>query len=91
MQAIAWSYSDILVLMLAIGLRFRFNQFNMHFKNISRDEDLMTDLNFRNMRIHFFKLIDLVYFVDAQVSSLILISVGHNMIVIMVKIFSALK
>lgn len=77
--------------MLAIGLRFRFNQFNMHFKNISRDEDLMTDLNFRNMRIHFFKLIDLVYFVDAQVSSLILISVGHNMIVIMVKIFSALK
>lgn len=51
----------------------------------------MTDLNFRNMRIHFFKLIDLVYFVDAQVSSLILISVGHNMIVIMVKIFSALK
>lgn len=91
LQAIAWSFSDILILMLAIGVKFRFNQFNLRFKIISRDEHLMTDLNFRKMRIHFFKLIDLVYFLDSHISSLVFISLGHNMLVIMVKVFSVLK
>lgn len=77
--------------MLAIGVKFRFNQFNLRLKAITRDENLMTELNFRKMRIHFFKLIDLVFFVDSQLSSLILVSFGHSMLVIMVKVFSALK
>lgn len=91
MQAVAWSYSDILILMVAIGVKFRFNQFNQRFKLVSLDENLMTNLNFRKMRIHFFKLIDLIYLVDDHISNLILISLGHNMLVIIDKIFSALK
>lgn len=91
MQAVAWSYSDILILMLALGVKFRFNQFQLRFKFISKDENLMDEMSFRKLRIHFFKLIELVHYVDSQISTLILLSLGHNMFVIMVKIFSALK
>lgn len=91
LQAVSWNYSDLLVTVLAIGVKFRFDQFNQYFKEIVSNEKLMTDENFKTIRVHYYQLIDLIHFINSQVSSLILISLGHNMIVLIIKIFSALK
>lgn len=79
------------VLMISIGIKYRFDQINQHFKIITKDESLMTEDNFRDIRIHYYQLVDLVYFIDSNVSLLILISLAHNMLVFIIKIFSALK
>ncbi|XP_070501290.1 gustatory receptor for sugar taste 64b-like [Chironomus tepperi] len=91
LQAFAWNFSDIIVLLLSIGIKFRFDQFNNHFEAVSKDEKLMTTENFRNMRIHYYQLVDLVYFIDSKISFLILLSLAHNMLVLIIKIFSALN
>lgn len=91
MQAFSWNYGDIFITLIAIGITFRFNQFNNYFVTVLNDESLMTEATWRNLRIHYFQLIDLLHFIDSKVSGLILISSGHNMIVIIFKIFSAFK
>jgi len=91
LQAFSWNFSDIFVLILSIGIKFRFGQFNRYFETVSKDERLMTSETFRNLRVHYYQLIDLVYFIDSKISFLILLSLAHNMVVLIIKIFSALK
>lgn len=91
LQSFCWNYGDIFIALLAIGIDFRFSQFNDHFKFILQNENLMTPATFRELRMHYFKLVDLVYYVDSHVSSLIFISMGHNMLIVMLQIFNALK
>ncbi|KAL7038081.1 hypothetical protein ACKWTF_009446 [Chironomus riparius] len=91
LQAFAWNFSDIFVLILSIGVKFRFDQFNQHFESVTKDKRLMTPENFRNMRIHYYQLVDLIYFIDSKISFLILLSLAHNMLVLIIKIFSALN
>lgn len=91
LQQFSSNYGDIFVILLAIGVNFRFNQINDYFRHILKNENLMTQATFRELRINYFQLIDLVYFVDSKVSMLILLSLGHNMLVLMVNIFNAFK
>jgi hypothetical protein len=77
--------------MLAMGIKFRFSQFNQYFSHVSDDMESMTPDTFRSLRVDYYKLIELVHFVDSRVSTLIMMSLGHNMLVLIVKIFSALK
>lgn len=91
LQGYCWNYGDIFIVLLAIGISFRFNQFNDYFRLVIDNEHLMTATTFRDLRVHYFQLIDLVRFVDSKVSGLIMISLGHNMLVLIVKIFSAFK
>jgi hypothetical protein len=91
LQQFSWNYGDIFVALLAMGISFRFKQFNDYFKHVLKNENLMTHTTWRDLRIHYFQLVDLVYFIDSKVSTLILLSMGHNMLVLVVKIFSAFK
>lgn len=91
LQAFCWSYGDIFIILLAIGINFRFNQFNDYFRFVLKNESLMTQSTWRDLRVHYFQLIDLVYFIDSHVSGLILISMGHSMLILIVKIFNAFK
>ncbi|KAG5679798.1 hypothetical protein PVAND_009336 [Polypedilum vanderplanki] len=90
LQAMSWSYSDIFIIVLAIGIKFRFNQFNQYFRVVSDDVNLMSEDIFRTLRVDYYKLIELVHFIDSKVATLILMSLGHNMLVLIIKIFSAL-
>jgi hypothetical protein len=91
LQAMSWSYSDILIILLAIGIKYRFKQVNQRFKYIVSDETLMTHQNFHTLRIHYYQLIDLVHYIDSLVNTLIFMSLGHNTLVLIIKIFEALK
>lgn len=91
LQQFSWNYGDIFIVLLAIGINFRFNQFNDYFRIVLDNEHLMTPSTWRELRVHYFQLVDLVYFIDSHVSGLILISMGHNMIILIVKIFNAFK
>jgi Trehalose receptor len=91
LQQFSWNYGDIFVMLLAMGISFRFKQFNDYFQHVLRNENLMTQSTWRDMRIHYFQLIELLYFIDSQVSMMILLSLGHNMLVLIIKIFNAFK
>lgn len=91
LQQFCWNYGDIFIILLSLGISFRFKQFNDYFRFVLNNEHLMTQSTWRELRIHYFQLVDLVYFVDSHVSGLILISLGHNMLIIIVKIFNAFK
>jgi Trehalose receptor len=91
LQQFSWNYGDIFVMLLAIGISFRFKQFNDYFQHVLKNENLMTKSTWRDMRVHYFQLVDLVYFIDARISTLILLSLGHNMLVLVLKIFNAFK
>jgi gustatory receptor len=90
LQAVSWSYTDIFIILLATGIKFRFNQFNFYFNEVSEDVALMSEEIFSSFRVNYYKLVELVNFIDSHVSTLIMISLGHNMLVLIVKIFSAL-
>jgi Trehalose receptor len=91
LQGYCWNYGDIFIVVLAVGISFRFNQLNDYFRLVIGNDHLMTAATFRDLRIHYFQLIDLVRYVDSKVSGLIIISMGHNMLVLIVKIFNAFK
>jgi len=92
LQAFAWSFSDVLVILMAIGITTRFNQFYNRFQSILKSKELMTHEDiWTDLRLHYFKLIELVQFVDSQISMLLLVSMSHNMFVMLLKIFNALK
>jgi hypothetical protein len=91
LQGFSWNYGDIFVVILAMGINFRFNQFNDYFRLILRNENLMTKATWSSLRVHYFQLVELVYFIDSHVSLLILFSLGHNMLILVFKIFNAFK
>lgn len=91
LQSFTWNYGDIIIVVLAIGISFRFKQFNDYFLVVVQNETLMTKVLWRDLRVQYFLLVDLVYFVDSHVSGLILISMGHNMLILIIKIFNAFK
>lgn len=74
-----------------MGITFRFQQLNDYFSHVLKNDDLMTQATWRDLRVHYFQLIDLVKFIDSHVSLLILVSMGHNMLTLLIKIFSAFK
>lgn len=80
------------IVILAIGINFRFNQYNGYFRYVLQNESLMAiKSTWRDLRVHYFQLIDLVRFMDYHVSTLIAISLSHNMLIIILKIFNAFK
>jgi hypothetical protein len=91
LQGFSWNYGDIFVVIVAMGINFRFNQMNEYFHFLLKNENLMTKTTWRSLRVHYFQLVDLVYFIDNHVSLLILFSLGHNMMILVIKIFNAFK
>lgn len=91
LHAFAWNYGDMFIIILAIGISFRFNQLNDYFRVVLKNESLMTPSTWREFRIHYFRLIDFIYFIDKNISTLVLISTTHNMLIVLLKIFNAFK
>lgn len=90
-QTFIWSYGDAFISMLAVGVSHRFNQINDYLKRCEKDNTLMKPSTWREIRLHYFKLIELVDFVNSQISWLIMITTGHNLLVLVLKTFNALR
>lgn len=89
LMTFSWNFMDLLVILLSIGLAFRFNQINFRLSDlhaISRSDGKF----WMEIRIDYYKMIDLVDEVDNAISLLVLLSTGHNLFSLCVVIFEIL-
>lgn len=77
LMAFSWNFVDLFIITISVGLNMRFQQINdrLHFTSKWNESYQF----WKEIRIHFFSLCDLLEFVDSHISILIFISTGHNM------------
>lgn len=91
-ESFVWAFADTLIIALAYGIHYRFDQFQQFLvKTVMKNENFMTQEMWRKLRVDFIQLIELVYFVDSWISILTFVSLGHNMFIIVLKVYNALK
>jgi gustatory receptor len=85
----SWNFIDLFIILISVCLATRFNQINDRLASsclIShRSERLWNEI-----RVDYYALIDLVDEIDKEISMLVLLSTGHNLFSICVKIFESL-
>lgn len=92
MQAFSFSYADIFIMLLSMGITTRFQQFDQQlFKSVTENSDKATRFTWRNLRVHYTQLVELTKYIDSNISHLVLISTGHNMMTLILKIYYAFK
>ncbi|KAG5679797.1 hypothetical protein PVAND_009335 [Polypedilum vanderplanki] len=91
LQAFAFSYTDIFIMLMAIGITTRFNQYIQLFRKIISNDKIRREIIWRNLRIDYIHLVELTKFIDKHISGLVLISTGHNMLTMILKFYSAFK
>ena len=76
---------DLFIILISIGLCTRFNQLNAR---IIQARGKYLKANFwKEIRVHYFMLCDLVDEVDHHISIMIFLTTGHNLLAICVRIF----
>jgi gustatory receptor len=89
LMAFSWNYVDYFIIILSLGISTRFNQLNERLRNTPSHE---VDRKFwLDIRLHYTNLVDLLEFVDEQISLLVLFSMSHNLFLVCTKIFEAVK
>lgn len=89
LMAMCWNYVDYFIIILSLGLSTRFNQLN---ERLRRTQINQMDRKFwLEIRIHYSNLVDLLEFVDNQISLLVLFSLSHNLFLMCTKIFELIK
>lgn len=89
LMAFCWNYVDYFIIILSLGLSTRFNQLNNRLRQTPTHQ--MNHEFWLDVRIHFTNLVDLLEFVDEQISFLVLFSMSHNLFLVCTKIFEAIK
>lgn len=87
--AFSWNFVDFFIIILAIGLTTRFNQLNIRL--VSTPIHQMDNEFWKDIRLHFTNLIDLLDYVNGLIPFLLLLSMSHNIFLVMSKIFEAIK
>ena len=90
LMTFSWNFIDLLIILVSIGLATRFDQIN-HRLIDSRSGARSNDRFWSEIRINYFALIDLVDEIDREISTLVLISTGHNLFSLCVTIFESLR
>ena len=91
LQAFSFSFADIFIMLLSMGITTRFQQFEQLFNSIAENSTNAKKSTWRILRVHYTQLLELTRFIDANISLLVLISTGHNMLTLILKIFYAFK
>lgn len=89
--AFVWTFVDLWIAICSIGLTTRLNQLNERIKITLKLATPPKPELWREFRIHYVFLCDLVQFVDSHISFLILISTGHNVFSFCVMLFNSFK
>lgn len=83
----SWNFIDLFIILVSVWLTTRFNQINYR---IIGGKSCNEDKFWMEIRTHYYALIALVDEVDQEISTLILISTGHNLFSVCVVIFESL-
>jgi gustatory receptor len=87
LMTFSWSFIDLLIILVSVGLATRFNQLN---QRIIESGSGGSKAFWTEIRVHYCALIDLTDEIDENISMLMLISVGHNLFSLCVTIFECL-
>lgn len=85
----SWNFVDYFIITLGVGLTTRFNQINARLQSTPFHQK---DNRFWNeIRLHYTNLVDLLDYVNDFIPALLLLSMSHNVFLVMTKIFEAIK
>lgn len=85
----SWNFVDYFIIILGIGLTTRFNQLNVRLQSTPNHRK---DNKFWNeIRLHYTNLVDLLDYVNDFIPPLLLLSMSHDVFLVMTKIFEAIK
>lgn len=89
LMAFCWNYVDYFIVIISLGISTRFNQLN---ERLRRTPHAQKDRKFwKEIRLHYTNLVDLLEYIDDQISLLVLFSMSHNLFLVCTKIFEAVK
>lgn len=89
LMAFCWNYVDFFIIILSLGLSTRFNQLNERLRQTHQHQ--MDRKFWLEIRVHYTNLVDLLEFIDDNISLLMLFSMSHNLFLICTKLFEAVK
>ncbi|XP_018783856.1 PREDICTED: gustatory receptor for sugar taste 64a [Bactrocera latifrons] len=72
-----WNYMDLFIMMVGKGIAYRFEQMKMRINNLLNKE--VPESIFMEIRDHYVKLLELLEYVDEDLSGIILLSCANNL------------
>nr|XP_014092182.2 gustatory receptor for sugar taste 64a isoform X1 [Bactrocera oleae] len=72
-----WNYMDLFIMMIGKGIAYRFEQMKMRINNLLNKE--VPESIFMEIRDHYVKLLELLEYVDEDLSGIILLSCANNL------------
>ncbi|XP_054734432.1 uncharacterized protein LOC129241906 [Anastrepha obliqua] len=72
-----WNYMDIFIMMISQGIAYRFEQIKMRINSLLDKE--VPETVYMEIREHYIKLIELLEYVDEDMSGIILLSCANNL------------
>ncbi|XP_070501249.1 gustatory receptor for sugar taste 64f-like [Chironomus tepperi] len=85
----AWSYTDLFVIIISIGLTSKFEQLNDELRKIKGRRGISPEL-WSEYRVYYREIVGLIAVVDKAVSKIILISISNNLFFICVQLLRSL-
>lgn len=85
----AWSYTDLFVIVISIGLASKFEQINNDLRDIKGKS--VTHEFWTEYRLYYRAVSNLILSVDAAVAKIILVSVSNNLFFICVQLLRSLE
>lgn len=85
----AWSYTDLFVILISIGLASKFKQINEDLMEVKDKSVLRTFWS--EYRLYYREVVTLIYVVDEAMAKIILVSVSNNLFFICVQLLRSLE
>lgn len=86
----AWSYTDLFVIIISIGLTNKFEQLNDRLRKVKGRRGISHDF-WSEYRAYYREIVNLIAIVDKAMSKVILISISNNLFFICVQLLRSLE
>ena len=86
----AWSYTDLFVIIISIGLTSKFDQLNDELRKMKGKRGISPEY-WSEYRVYYREIVGLIAVVDLAVSKIVLISISNNLFFICVQLLRSLE
>jgi gustatory receptor len=85
-----WSFTDLFVIIISIGLASKFQQLNNDLNRI-KDKQGISTAYWSEYRVYYREIVNLIAVVDSAVAKIVLISISNNLFFICVQLLRSLE
>jgi gustatory receptor len=86
----AWSFTDLFVIVISIGLSSKFQQLNADLAKVKGKVGILPEF-WTEYRLYYREIVNLITIVDAAVSKIVLISISNNLFFICVQLLKSIE